>query len=362
MKLTPQHTYIVLISCLTALVTGLAFFILEQDDKPSQVRQKDGDRTGRVPRVTPPHGHMHQRDHEPANASDADEDFTLPTGHNAAVTTAANRSQARLKRLVADNTNAQELLHTQVYIIVDKHLRFDYAKRYAATRKLHQINCSDADVRALQSLLLRKDRRLANRDMEDMAIRNDVLRFLLQQSPVHPTVADTMLTILDDDTYHETWREYVVQFIPTHPCFKQTTDTARHQRQAFLHAIDRLHTHNDVLLGSAIIALGRIADQTDAHGAGQLRIDYAKKALTSPEFGLPARITAMQVARTTDDPDLRDHARTIAADPDQHYQLRMSALAALRATSRPQDRRLCQQIAEATDNKHVRRAALLHTQ
>jgi hypothetical protein len=266
------------------------------------------------------------------------------------------QTHARLANL-ADHSDAQELLSTLVYTIIDRHNQFTYRQRYDATRNLHTVDLSDAEVTALLELLQRKDRAQARGSKRELAIRNDVLKHLIQRNPVPPRLAPVMLHILTDNAYHAIWHDYVVQFIPMHPVFTPHTTADNPLASNFIQAIHKLSKDSAIIRGTAMIALNRIADKTQNPRFRTQAINLAVDTLNHSETALPARITALQVARENPSHRILNIARTIADDPQQHYQLRMSAVAALRHSKEERDLQRCEQLANADPNKYVRNAA-----
>lgn len=163
-------------------------------------------------------------------------------------------------------------------------------------------------------------------------VKNDILSSLIEQEPVPPRLQAEMLGILNDKTYPEWWRDYVVQHLEL-LCRRQwrrpgedgISDQARQEIvRAYFDAADEAKSS---VGGTALLGLERLSRDYPEFSREKIK-ERAISMAGDTAADLRCRIAAMQVAGLVEAQAIlslaRDHAASATCMP-----LRISSIATI---------------------------------
>jgi hypothetical protein len=229
---------------------------------------------------------------------------------------------------------------TPVEVVLGKGPRVSLAARLQAARTLGQ-SLPAQEIEALYGFLERHQPDDPGQPGDLVAIKNDVVNVLRSQRVVPPGLATHLMAMFRDRTHEDVWRDYCLQHLGAlHVALPPAG-----QEQVVALLWEAADEKTGMIPGTALIALSNVAGQ-----AGADRGRVATKALEmvrAPEYGEPARITALQICAMLQAKSVLPEARSLAVNGS--IPVRSSAMACLGVLGDESDLDLLKQAAGSTD-------------
>jgi hypothetical protein len=196
-----------------------------------------------------------------------------------------------------------------------------YPVRITAVKGLGK-SLSAEEITALYDFLNRKAGEDKARPGELNAIKNDVVNALKMQQAVPRELAGRLVAMYNDRTHDEVWRDYCIQHLGDFYTQIEDEEGRERARRAIWSSVNE---RQGSIPGTGLIALFNVCGQK---GFEKDRITAkALELVRSPEYGEPAKITALQICAKLGEMAVLPYARKLAASGE--VPVRMSAMACL---------------------------------
>ncbi len=216
-----------------------------------------------------------------------------------------------------------------------------YPARLEAVKSLSK-SLSSEEITSLYAFLGRKAADDPSRPGELDAIKNDVVNQLKAQDRFPQELPGHLMSMYTDRSHGNVWRDYCIQHLGD-SVLEIRDETGREKAIRVLwSAVDE---RQGSIPGTGLIALFNLCGQGDVD-----RARVATKALSmvrSPEYGEPAKITALQICACLGEVGVLPDARKLVADGP--IPVRTSAIACLGVLGDQSDLVLLQMAAVSTD-------------
>ena len=243
---------------------------------------------------------------------------------------------------------APAAVHAAVAQVLGQGTERSYAAR-SRTIKALEINLSADEIQALYGFLDRKADADAATLGERNALKNDVVNALKMQQPMPADLASHLIAMFQDRSHDEVWRDYCIQHLGDIHANIQNPDEREQSCQVLWAAAAE---KQGSIPGTALIALGNLCGQKNFE---KPRIAAQALAMVrAPDYGEPAKITALQICAKLGETAVLPDARKLTADGS--VLIRVSAMACLGMLGDKSDLALLK-VAESSTDIRLKTAA-----